>query len=196
MSLFLIAGLGNPGPRYAVTRHNAGFLALDALANKLSLPPGDWREKYKGLYTETRLGEHQLLLVKPQTFMNASGEALGPWMAFYKIKPSQCLVLLDDYSLPFGRLRLRDSGSHGGHNGLKSVETYMGSAYARVRLGIFAPHEPIPMADFVLQPFSPDEKKNLGPFTLAAAEAALDLVALGTQAAMNRWNGFRLPGKP
>lgn len=196
MSHLLIAGLGNPGPRYTHTRHNAGFLAMDALADRLKVSPGDWHEKHKGLVAEARHGDLRLLLVKPQTFMNASGEALGPWMAFYKIPPASVLVLLDDYSLPFGRLRLRDGGSHGGHNGLKSVETFAGTAYRRVRLGIFAPHDQIPMADFVLHPFSAEEKPFLPAFTRAAAEAALDMLDRGTAQAANRWNGFRLPEKP
>jgi len=193
--MFLIAGLGNPGPRYQWTRHNAGWIVLDRLAEKLGLGPSDWEEKHKSRAARARHGRSDLLLVKPLTFMNLSGEAVGPWMQFYKVPIAQVLVVVDEYALPFGRLRIRPDGSDGGHNGLKSIQAQIGPAYPRLRIGVHAEHGQVPMADFVLHEFSADEKTALPKIANAAAECILEILARGVAPSMNAWNGRKLLGE-
>lgn len=193
--MFLIAGLGNPGPRYQWTRHNAGWIVLDRLAEKLAVGAGDWEEKHKSRAARARVGGVDVLLVKPLTFMNLSGAAVGPWMQFFKIPVGQVLVVVDEYALPFGRLRVRPSGSDGGHNGLKSIQEQIGAAYPRVRIGVHAEHGQIPMADFVLHEFTAEEKKGLPRVADAGADCILDILSRGVAPSMNTWNGFKIFGE-
>ena len=154
---YLIVGLGNPGEKYARTRHNAGFLAIDYISQKYSL---DVKQvKFKSLVGEVKIGEHRALLMKPQTFMNLSGEAVGEACKFYKIPPENVIVIFDDISLPCGSLRIRRKGSAGGHNGIKSIIQHLGSDnFPRIKLGVGdKPHADFDLADYVLSNFSKDE---------------------------------------
>lgn len=149
----LIVGLGNPGSRYAQTRHNIGWLALDQLYT------GAWRKEGKGELAEWRVGSEKVLLLKPQTFMNLSGEAVWPLVRFYKLELSDILVVQDDLDMPFGTLKLRLGGRSGGQNGIKSIISALGSEqFARLKLGISRPPAGRDPADWVLSPFLGDEQ--------------------------------------
>ena len=150
---FLIAGLGNPGKEYERTRHNVGFVAIDAIASDLSVRID--RAKYKALITEVTLGGKRGLLMKPQTFMNSSGEAVSAAAKFYKIAPENIIVISDDVSLDVGRIRVRRKGSHGGQKGLKSIQEQLGTEnYQRIKIGVGAkPHPDYDMAAWVLSNF-------------------------------------------
>ena len=185
---FLIVGLGNPGMKYEKTRHNAGFIAIDYFAGETGA--GVSRLKYKSLCGEAVLGGKRVLLMKPQTFMNNSGEAVREAMAFYKIPPERTIILFDDISLKPGALRIRRKGSHGGHNGMKSIQAWAGSdQFPRIKLGIGAKPDPRwDLADWVLSAFSRDELKLVQEAS-AHAYAACDLMVNGRiDQAMNRFN--------
>ena len=158
---YIIVGLGNPGLQYAATRHNAGFIMIDALAEKYSARVD--RAKFKALVTEATIGGKRVLLMKPQTFMNLSGEAVGEAARFYKIEPSHVIVLSDDISLDVGKLRVRRKGSAGGHNGLKSINEHLSSEeYPRFKIGVGQkPHPDYDLASWVLSNFSSEEHKAL-----------------------------------
>ena len=170
---YMVVGLGNPGMQYSNTRHNAGFIAIDALAEKYSVKID--RAKFKAFVAEATIGGKRALLMKPQTFMNLSGEAVGEAARFYKIDPSRIIVLSDDISLDVGKLRVRRKGSAGGHNGLKSINEHLGSEdYPRLKIGVGQkPHPSFDLADWVLSAFSADELKKL-------AEAN-DIIAQGVE---------------
>ena len=157
MRTYLIVGLGNPGREYAQTRHNAGFLLADALAARLGVRFR--RLQFKALTTDARYGEAKIILAKPQTYMNLSGQAVGPLLRFYKIPPERLLVAYDDLDLPLGTVRLRPKGGHGGHKGMRSIIERLGTQeFPRLRLGIGRPPGRMDAAAYVLQPFSPAEK--------------------------------------
>jgi len=156
----LVAGLGNPGPEYALTRHNLGFLLLDKFVDKHSVIFS--KKKFQSVFAELTLGPEKLILLKPQTFMNSSGEAVRAAMDFYKISAPDLLVLSDDLDQDFGAVRFREKGSSGGHNGLKSVIAQLGHEnFARVKMGIGKPPDNIPVLDYVLGKFSAAEQKLL-----------------------------------
>ena len=157
----LIVGLGNPGEKYRLTRHNAGYLTLDYCEQKCNVRID--RLRFQSLCTEAKIGNHRVLFLKPQTFMNLSGNAVREAANFYKIAPENVLVISDDISLPVGRMRLRKSGSAGGHNGLKSIIEQLGSdAFPRLRMGVGQkPHPDYDLADWVLSEFNKEEQKNL-----------------------------------
>ncbi len=157
----MLVGLGNPGDKYTFTRHNTGFLSLDYIAQKLSVKPD--RVKFKSLCCECMLGTKRTLLLKPQTFMNNSGEAVKEAAHFYKIPPENITVIFDDISLDVGRMRIRAKGSHGGHNGIKSIVEHLSSdAFPRIKVGIGAkPHPEMDLADWVLSKFTDSEQKTL-----------------------------------
>jgi peptidyl-tRNA hydrolase, PTH1 family len=183
----LIAGLGNPGPRYRNTRHNAGFMVLDTLADSLGLDFS--REKFGGLVAEGRVGAEKVLLLKPLTFMNNSGQSVAQAARNNTDEPRDLLVVVDDVHLPLGRLRLRGQGSAGGHNGLKSVIACLGSdAFARLRVGIGASDPGNALVDHVLGTFRPDEAPLVREAVARAAEAALLYVREGISAAMDAHN--------
>ena len=186
---WLIVGLGNPGPEYARTRHNAGFRAIDLLAEKAGVKID--RAKFRALTRLTELGGQKVLLMKPQTFMNASGEAVQLAAMYYKVPISRILVLSDDISLPVGRLRVRADGSAGGHNGLKSIISHLGSQdFPRIRIGVGAkPNPDYDLADWVLSRFTPDEETLLQPAIAHAADAAEELIRTGVQSAAAKFNG-------
>lgn len=163
----LIIGLGNPGKKYEMTRHNAGYICVDEFVTKTDEMP-EWIDKknMKCLISEGRIGGTHVIVIKPTTFMNLSGEAVQAVMNFYKIHLDQILVVHDELDIDFGQIRLRRGGSDAGHNGIKSVTQHIGEDYARVRIGI-GPKRPEEMAaeDFVLQKFSGDEQKQLPNMT-------------------------------
>ena len=185
---FLIVGLGNPGREYENTRHNAGFMALDAIAEKTNARVD--RLKFKGLCGECMLGGKKVLLLKPSTFMNLSGQSVQEAMAFYKLPPEKVLVLFDDISLEPGHIRIRRKGSDGGHNGIKNIIYLSGhDTFPRVRLGVGKkPNPQWDLADWVLSRFTPAELKELDTAIEHAAEAAALIVNGKLQEAQNRFN--------
>ena len=188
---WLIVGLGNPGREYEKTRHNAGFRALDILADKLGCKVD--KAKFQGLYGQVNHKGRKLLLLKPQTFMNLSGRSVLQLSAFFHVPPQNIIVLFDDISLEPGRLRLRKDGSAGGHNGIKSIIAELGSQeFPRVKIGVGAkPHPDFNLADWVLSAFSAQEEKALQPALEWAADAALAIVELGVPEASNRYGGMK-----
>ena len=186
---WLIVGLGNPGNEYAKTRHNCGFRAIDALAEKLGCRID--KGKFQGLYGQCSYEGRKVLLLKPQTFMNLSGRSVLPLSAFFKIPPQRIIVLFDDISLDPGKLRIRANGSAGGHNGIKSIIQELGSQdFPRVKIGVGAkPHPDFDLADWVLSTFSAAEEKDLVPALEKAGEAALSIITDGVPKTCNRYSG-------
>lgn len=185
---WLIVGLGNPGPEYAKTRHNCGFRALDILAQKLGCKVD--KGKFEGLYGQTSYEGHKLYLLKPLTYMNLSGRSVLQLSAYFNIPPQRIVVIFDDISLDIGRLRIRSNGSAGGHNGIKSIISQLGSQdFPRVKVGVGAkPNPDFDLADWVLSAFSASEEKSLQAALDRAADAALCIVSQGTMEAANRFN--------
>lgn len=185
---YLIAGLGNPGPKYEYTRHNAGFLCVDLLAQQLGVKID--RIKFKSVTAAAQVEGHSCLLMKPQTFMNNSGEAIRDAAHFYKIPPERIIILFDDISLPPGRLRIRRKGSDGGHNGLKSILYHLNSdQFPRVKLGVGAkPHPDYDLADWVLSSFRKEELPLMKEAMEKACEAVRLIVQGQTDRAMNLYN--------
>ena len=188
---WLIVGLGNPGREYEKTRHNAGFRALDILADKLGCKVD--KAKFQGMYGQVTYKGRKLLLLKPLTYMNLSGRSVLQLSAFFHVPPQNIIVLFDDISLEPGRLRIRKDGSAGGHNGIKSIIAELGSQdFPRVKIGVGAkPHPDFDLADWVLSPFSAQEEKALQPALERAADAALAIVELGIPEASNRYGGVK-----
>ncbi|HEX4124906.1 MAG TPA: aminoacyl-tRNA hydrolase [Tepidisphaeraceae bacterium] len=192
----LIVGLGNPGRQYVGTRHNIGWEVLDVLAEKLSL--GEFnrlaKAKFEGLAMDGSLnvpgGEPQrLILLKPTTFMNASGRAVQSAMAFYQLSPAEIMVVLDDLALPAGRIRLRPGGSHGSHNGLRDIERAIGTQqYPRLRIGIDPAPPGFAGKDYVLGKFSPEQRPLVDNAVKRAADAIVTWIESGVDKAMNRFN--------
>ena len=187
--MYLIVGLGNPGKQYQNTRHNCGFRAIDLLADKLGCKID--KGKFQGLYGQTNYNGCKLFLLKPQTFMNLSGTSVLQLSAYFNIPPQRIIVMFDDISLAPGRLRIRADGSAGGHNGIKSIISQIGSQdFPRVKIGVGA--KPAPehdLADWVLSTFSAQEEKALAPALENAADAALCIIEKGVPEAANRYNG-------
>ena len=188
---WLIVGLGNPGREYEKTRHNAGFRALDILADKLGCKVD--KAKFQGMYGQVTHKGRKLLLLKPLTYMNLSGRSVLQLSAFFHVPPQNIIVLFDDISLEPGRLRIRKDGSAGGHNGIKSIIAELGSQdFPRVKIGVGAkPHPDFDLADWVLSAFSAQEEKALQPALERAADAALAIVELGIPEASNRYGGIK-----
>ena len=186
---WLVVGLGNPGPKYEWTRHNMGFLVIDELAERESIPVQ--RLKFKALTNTAVIGGKSVLLMKPTTYMNLSGEAVGQAARFYKIPPERVLVISDDVALPQGKLRVRRSGSAGGHNGLKNIIAHLGSdQFPRVKMGVGGkPHPDSDMADWVLSPFTGQDRKAMEEAISRAADAVTLLLDQGVDQAMAKFNG-------
>ena len=186
---WLIVGLGNPGREYEKTRHNAGFRAIDILADSLGCKID--KMKFQGLYTQVNYKGKKLMLLKPQTYMNLSGRSVQQLAAYFNIPASRVIVMYDDISLVPGRLRIRAEGSAGGHNGIKSIIAEMGSQeFPRVKIGVGAkPHPEMELADWVLGSFSAAEEKALKNALEWAAEAALCIIDQGIYETANRYNG-------
>lgn len=190
MEIYLIAGLGNPDKKYEETRHNAGFKAIEALADKLGVSIND--KRFKGLTGTAVYKGAKLLLLKPLTYMNLSGESVAEAANFYKIDPSHIIVLFDDVNFACGRMRIRGSGSAGGHNGMKNIIQLLGTdAFPRVRIGVGdkGGHD---MISHVLGRFEADDRRLMEEVYKTAAEAALDIIDRGVPDAMNRYNGLDL----
>ncbi|MEY4386874.1 MAG: peptidyl-tRNA hydrolase [Verrucomicrobiota bacterium] len=188
--LHVIVGLGNPGAEYARTRHNAGFLVLDQLAERWKL---DWKQERKFEAFISRGAEFApggVLLCKPQTFMNASGETVGPLAKFYNVTADRCLVIVDDADLPFGEIRLRPKGSSGGHHGLESIEQHLASReFPRLRIGIGRQGTVREITGHVLGRFSKSEAEVLEKVLERAADQVECWRREGIQKAMNKFNG-------
>ncbi len=186
---WLIVGLGNPGREYEKSRHNCGFRAMDLLADELGCKVD--RLKFQGLYGQCTYGEKKLILLKPQTFMNLSGDSVLQASAFFKIPPERIVVMFDDISLSPGRLRVRGDGSAGGHNGIKSIIARLGSQnFPRVKIGVGAKPTPeYDLAAWVLGSFSAQDEKLLADSLKWAGEAALCVCDHGISEAANRFNG-------
>lgn len=186
---FMVVGLGNPGDKYRYTRHNTGFLALSYMAQKLNFDIS--KARFNALCGEAMLGTHRTLFLLPQTFMNNSGEAVRPAMDFYKIPVERVLVVYDDISLPCGKLRIRPSGSAGGHNGIKSIIEHTGSEhFPRIKIGVGEkPHPEMDLADWVLSGFSQEERAVLFEKFDKAYQAATLIADGKINEAMNRCNG-------
>lgn len=184
-------GLGNPGKDYERTRHNAGFRAVDLLADKLGCKID--KGKFQGLYGQTVYGGRKLYLLKPMTYMNLSGRSVLQLSAYFNIPPQRIIVMFDDISLEPGRLRVRPDGSAGGHNGIKSIIAEVGSqAFPRVKIGVGAkPHPDQDLADWVLSSFSAQEEKTLTGALERAADAALSIIDHGVPETANRFNGSK-----
>lgn len=188
---WLIVGLGNPGKQYERTRHNAGFRAIDLLAEKLGCKID--KSKFQGLYGQANWNGKKLYLLKPLTFMNLSGRSVLQLSAYFSIPPQRIILLFDDVSLEPGRLRVRADGSAGGHNGIKSVIAELGSQdFPRVKIGVgIKPNPEQDLADWVLSAFSASEEKALQQALPQAADAALCIIEHGIPETANRYNGFR-----
>ena len=163
---YLVAGLGNPGRAYARQRHNVGFMAIDALAGAAVT----FSKKFQGELAEITREGTKLWLLKPQTFMNLSGQSLRAAMDFYKLPPAQIIVLHDDLDLPLGKIRIKQGGGHGGHNGLRDIDAHLGADYWRIRIGIAHPGDKDRVHDYVLSDFTAEERRILDPLLEQLAE--------------------------
>lgn len=186
---WIVVGLGNPGKNYEYTRHNVGWLAIDAFANKMGVKIN--RIKFRALCGECTVDGKKILLMKPQTYMNASGEAIAEACNYYDVAPDRVLVICDDVTLPFNRIRIRQKGSAGGHNGLKSIINCLGSdAFPRLRIGVSDRGDPTTdLADWVLGSFSGTEKKKLAERFSDTNEIIPLMIDGRTDDAMSRYNG-------
>lgn len=183
----IIVGLGNPGNEYAKTRHNVGFMLIDALAEHLNISL--WKDKFNAQIAEGRIGAEKVLLVKPQTYMNNSGEAVGPLMRWYKVNPEDIIVAHDDMDIPAGTIRIRKKGSSGGHNGIKSLISHIGSEnFARVRLGIGRPLPGWSVVNHVLAPFPAEDKTAVDGAIKYLIPAIECIITDGIDIAMNKYN--------
>jgi len=182
----LVVGLGNPGPQYAQTRHNVGFMVVDELAARAGLR---LRARFSGRFGRLIDSEGELLMLAPQTFMNLSGDAVQPMCAFFRVPPAELLVVHDDIDLPFGELRVKIGGGHAGHNGLRSIAGRLASRdFLRLRIGVGRP-EVASVSDHVLTAFRPGERTHLPKVIEAAADAVRLIDRLGGRGAMNEVNG-------
>lgn len=185
MAIAAVVGLGNPGPEYAATRHNVGFTVVDELARRMRAAA--WRHEYRSMVTRRPRGA-SLLLAKPNTFMNLSGEAFVAVCRGEALLPAQVLVVVDDVELPLGQLRLRASGGPGSHNGLRSIVEHAGESFPRLRLGIRGTQPWHDLADYVLAPFAADEIAAVEAMVTRAAECVEEALRQGIPRAANRFN--------
>lgn len=182
----LIVGLGNPGMKYATTRHNIGFEIIDSIAETYRISV--LKNKYKALIGEGTIGGEKVILMKPQTYMNLSGEAVRMCCDFYKISPDDVIVIYDDASLELGQIRIRKSGSAGGHNGIKSIIAHLNTqTFPRIKFGVGSQFFDI--ATYVLDRFSIEEMKLIGPRIGDVVKATETMIRQGTDVAMNQYNG-------
>ena len=186
---FIVVGLGNPDRKYTLTRHNSGFLCIDMLSEKLNFRVD--KLKFKSLIGDTTINGHRCIIMKPQTYMNNSGEAVRECANFYKIKPENIIVIYDDISLDVGKLRIRRKGTDGGHNGIKSIIYHLNSdQFPRIKVGCGKkPHPDYDLADWVLSEFKKDEQKTLEPALDNACKAIELLLDNQIDKAMNLYNG-------
>jgi len=173
--MYLFVGLGNPGAKYAHNRHNIGFMALDRIAEDHGFGP--WRAKFQGQISEGRLSNEKVLLLKPETFMNLSGQSVGEAMRFYKLSPEDVVVFHDELDLAPGKVRVKQGGGHAGHNGLRSLHGHIGETYARVRMGIGHPGHKDRVSAYVLHDFAKAEDGWLDDVLRGVSKGAPDLAA-------------------
>jgi peptidyl-tRNA hydrolase, PTH1 family len=186
--VYLIVGLGNPGPEYENTRHNLGFKVINELASRLGLR--SFKEKHHAYLAEGRIGDQPVWLAQPQTFMNNSGPAVRGLLGWYKLPVDRLIVIYDDVDLEVGQIRVREKGSAGGHHGIESIIASLGTAdFARVRLGIGRDSLTGDVSDYVLQKIPPGQRERLETAIMTAADAVETVVAEGLPAAMNKFNG-------
>ncbi|MCE5212353.1 MAG: aminoacyl-tRNA hydrolase [Deltaproteobacteria bacterium] len=185
--MYLIAGLGNPGSRYQFTRHNIGFMVLEKIAAQWEV---DLKQKsFNALWNKGKIAGREVLLAKPQTYMNLSGEAVQKLLAYFKVDAGNLIVIHDDLDLPFGTVRLKTGGGDAGHKGLKSIITSLGSAdFMRVRMGIGKPSDKSQVENYVLQRFDSEETDSLQSIVQLASEAAVEIVISGMQQAMAKYH--------
>ncbi|WP_270816128.1 aminoacyl-tRNA hydrolase [Hungatella effluvii] len=185
--MYLIAGLGNPTREYEKTRHNVGFEAIDILADKAGTTVTE--KKHKALYGKGYIGGQKVILAKPQTYMNLSGESIREIADFYKIEPENIIILCDDINLSEGQLRIRLKGSAGGHNGLKNIISHLGTQeFPRIRIGVGEKPRGMDLADYVLGRFPKEQQAAMEEAYRDAAEAACMMIEDGADAAMNHYN--------
>ena len=185
--MYLVVGLGNPGKEYEGTRHNIGFDVIDCLAYKYNIDIN--RIKFKGIYGEGIINGNKVILLKPNTYMNLSGESIKEVINFYKLDTSEIIVIYDDISLNVGRMRIREKGSAGGHNGIKSIIANLGNdVFPRVKIGVGQPEHNL--VSHVLGNFSNDDKEILNKVMPAACNAIETIMHKDTKEAMNKFNGF------
>lgn len=183
----VIVGLGNPGKKYAQTRHNIGYKVVDSLADKINCSIS--REDFHACIGYTRIGDEKICLMKPTTFMNLSGKSVKSIMDYYNLTPQHFLIILDDVELPLGSLRLRPQGSSGGHKGLQSIiDCCKANTFPRLRLGIGKPSQPMDLADYVLIPFEETEKPIVDKMLQEASSAVESWILYGIEITMNRFN--------
>lgn len=185
--MYLIVGLGNPEIEYANTRHNMGFDAINHLSKKLNI--NVTKEKFKGLYGDAMLNGEKVILLKPQTYMNLSGESIIQFKQFYKIPPENIIVIYDDIDVDVGKIKIRKKGGPGSHNGMKSVvEKLQSENFPRIRVGIGKPILKEMMIGYVLEKLNGEEKEILNESTKIAANAVYDIITCGMDKAMNKYN--------
>lgn len=186
--MFIIAGLGNPGTRYHMTRHNVGFDAIDFLAAQYRLT--QFKSKHQALVSEGLIQGEKVMLVKPQTFMNNSGDSLAEILGYYKTEPSRLIVIYDDIDLDVGKLRIRQKGGPGTHNGMRSIVSQLKTEdFPRIRIGIGKPVQQMDLADYVLSRFTPEERTLVNQAIEKAALAAATMVCASIEVAMGKYNG-------
>jgi peptidyl-tRNA hydrolase, PTH1 family len=195
--MWLIVGLGNPGAKYLLTRHNVGFMALDFLAKSVGVRNNDARSEFDAQTIDFKWDSEPVKLVKPQTFMNLSGESVGELSRFYKVPNDRVVIVHDELDLPFGQIRLKTSGGDGGHNGLKSLIQHLGgNDFLRLRIGVGRPPQPGPdAAAYVLQNFTNQEQEALPEILNRATDAIEAVVFDGVLKAMNTFNGQKTEQK-
>lgn len=188
-NIFVVAGLGNPGSKYVNTRHNVGFDTIDLLSERHGIKVS--KLKHKALVGDGLIKNERVLLVKPQTYMNLSGESIRDLVEWFRVPIGKVILIYDDVDLPLGKVRIRPGGSSGTHNGMRSVIYQLNSdEFPRIRIGIDRAPEGWELADYVLGKFSPEEKKIINESISKAADAASAIVNSGIDAAMNLFNGF------
>ncbi|MFH1390334.1 MAG: aminoacyl-tRNA hydrolase [Candidatus Margulisiibacteriota bacterium] len=185
--MFLIVGLGNPGEEYARTRHNLGFMVVEEIAARLKI--SSFKTKHRSFVADGQIGDHKVVLVQPQTYMNNSGQAAQELLAWHKIPPTRMIVIYDDVDLEAGMVRVRESGSAGGHHGIESVMSSLNSgSFIRVRVGIGRPTISGDVASYVLGQITKDQQELLALAVEAAADAVFEIISHGPASAMNKFN--------
>ena len=188
--MYIIAGLGNPTREYEKTRHNVGFEVIDVLADMLGTTVEE--KKFKGCYGRGNIGGEKVLLLKPQTFMNLSGESIRAASDFYKVGPEHIIIIYDDISLDVGQLRIRKKGSAGGHNGIKNIIAHLGTQeFPRIKVGVGDKPKKMDLADYVLSRFSKEDRAAMEDAFKEAAKAVEVMITEGMDTAMNQFNGHK-----
>ncbi len=187
--MYLIAGLGNPGREYVGTRHNVGFEVADAICARFDINLN--KEKFRAVFGDGRIAGEKVIVAKPQTYMNLSGEAIRELADWYKIEQDNIIIIYDDISLPVGKIRIREKGSAGGHNGIKNIIYQLQTdVFPRIKIGVGAPEHPdFDMKDYVLGHFSKEETETLTESAIRAVFAAQEIIKAGAKSAMNKFNG-------